>query len=147
MTKARFLKTCTRPDCNELHFAKGLCKKHYAEFRVQNNPICNADGCNNHQYAKGFCELHYKRLVKTGRIHTLERPTGCSVPGCTGRHRALGLCTKHYMQLHHQTFVNTKPKCTVEGCTNMQKTKGLCSKHYMRWYRNHTVELANGKMD
>lgn len=147
MTETKFLKTWSKPNCNEIQFVKGLCRKHYSEMRVKNNPLCTVEGCENHQYAKGLCQLHYKRLAKTGRTHTLERHEGCSVPDCKGKHRALGLCSKHYMQLFHGTYINTKPECTVEGCNTVQKSKGLCAKHYMRWYRNNTVELINGKVD
>lgn len=37
--------------------------------------------------------------------------------------------------------------CTLDGCNDIHYAKGLCKKHYMRWYRNKTVELANGKME
>lgn len=142
MTIDRYLKTCTRTGCYKPHYARGLCRSHYEEFRVLTSPACTVDGCNNGQYAKGLCRKHHARIANTGRIEI-----GCSVPGCNGRLKERNLCKKHLMERYPETYIEKKPECTVEGCNHPQKTKGLCNKHYLRWYRNHTVELANGKMD
>lgn len=45
---------------------RGLCAKHYAQWRKTQNDQCTFDGCKNSQVSKGFCATHYTRLQKFG---------------------------------------------------------------------------------
>ena len=79
-TSEKITKICSADGCNEVHYAKGFCQKHYTRLhnygrlhRVQSynqSPyICSVDGCDNSGYSKGLCHKHYDRFHKTGRLH------------------------------------------------------------------------------
>jgi len=77
--KAR--RVCSVPGCNRPHHARGLCQKHYDEFRKKDRRarrlaragggnrvrVCSVPGCNRPHHARGYCKLHYARFTKTGR--------------------------------------------------------------------------------
>lgn len=65
---------CSRPGCNKVHRAKGLCQKHYNEQRNR---------------AKGHKPRKERAL--------------CSVPSCDHLSKARGLCVNHYnLMLYHK---------------------------------------------
>lgn len=54
---------CSVDDCGRPHYARGLCKTHYALWRRQNNSTpCAADACDRSSYSRGLCVMHYGRL-------------------------------------------------------------------------------------
>ena len=59
---------------------------------------CSVDGCNEKHYAKGYCCKHYWQYRKYGEDLAPDKPTVCKVEGCNGKHRGLGYCDKHYQQ-------------------------------------------------
>ena len=101
---------CGVEGCNITHYAKGMCKAHYA--RVANTGkvgsptvgprrsfhqirgTCNVKACLNPHYAHGLCQSHLNA------VRWAERPTDgsrvCDVPGCGFRHVARGYCHFHY---------------------------------------------------
>lgn len=69
-------KTCSFPDCQRTHKAKGLCDTHYNQYRRGaalrpvagpiTHQICVIDGCGKVRDARGWCATHYGRWRKTG---------------------------------------------------------------------------------
>lgn len=63
------MKRCKRNDCDDSVLARGLCRKHYMEERMNNNPIkCKEENCNDFVKAKGLCGRHYNQQYKNGCI-------------------------------------------------------------------------------
>lgn len=60
---------------------------------------CLVEGCNNKHFGKGYCNKHYSRLKRNGTLETktmIDHPKECTVEGCTNKYHAKGLCIKHY---------------------------------------------------
>ncbi|MBN1808705.1 MAG: hypothetical protein JW909_06520 [Planctomycetes bacterium] len=63
---------CSVKGCSNPHHARGLCQKHYDEFRKKNRKpassqgrkTCSVEGCKRTHHAKGYCKMHYAKLVK-----------------------------------------------------------------------------------
>lgn len=68
---------CTILNCQQAHYAKGLCKQHYDRLRRRGTtgewtppptPRCTIAGCVRPHYGNGVCKLHYDRLRKRGSV-------------------------------------------------------------------------------
>ena len=63
-------RTCSLPDCDRRHCAKGYCRKHYYELAyVFPARPCRVSGCEwmtTNKTADGLCENHYRRLLRHG---------------------------------------------------------------------------------
>lgn len=73
--------TCTIPDCDRAHHARGWCKLHWFRWYRNGDPlvktkvipppgICTVDGCEQVFMAKGYCNTHYHRLTRGAEILT-----------------------------------------------------------------------------
>jgi DNA-binding XRE family transcriptional regulator len=70
---------CTYPHCNNVSIARGLCNKHYQQFRnhnpekfkIEKPTICKEKGCENPYYAKGYCSHHYNKLYQIKRVEKI----------------------------------------------------------------------------
>jgi hypothetical protein len=63
------IKTCTVEGCGNLHWAKGVCKRHYAKLRREGKipaPLCSIAGCGKPLHGKELCVKHYRQKVRTG---------------------------------------------------------------------------------
>lgn len=60
--------------------------------------ICSAESCNNKHYSKGYCERHYRQIKKHNKIQEIKRHEFCIVVGCGRGHHGKGYCFKHYNQ-------------------------------------------------
>ncbi|MGF2716025.1 hypothetical protein ACQUY5_27965 [Bacillus cereus] len=97
------MKQCSLEECNEKHYGKGYCKKHYytnVYLVNKKSEKCNLEGCNEEQRAKGYCQRHYKYLLKGQEVtlpykKAITRKT-CSIEDCNEKHYAKGLCRNHY---------------------------------------------------
>ena len=67
------MKTCKILNCDNKHYCKDFCRKHYYRFQRYGDPLympyknhtgdsCIIEGCNNITCARGFCNIHYKRF-------------------------------------------------------------------------------------
>jgi len=106
--------TCTVPDCERPHKARGFCPTHYAQHfrgrpvteairsRVREKPEeCSEAGCLEPVKAKGLCRAHYQRLLRHGHTRYRDRkrpPKPCSVAGCENHLYARQLCHRHYVR-------------------------------------------------
>ena len=102
---------CSIRSCQEEHYARGHCKKHYTQILRHGrlmperergrNRECEAKGCDRASHGtKSYCRKHYRQMEVHGRLtpefeHQMGN-VGCLVPGCQFRHRARGLCAGHY---------------------------------------------------
>lgn len=69
--------SCSVVDCNRDHYAKNLCRKHYANLRRigvavapkahgKNNCPCKVDGCSRKAVSHQMCIPHYYRMKRYG---------------------------------------------------------------------------------
>jgi len=105
---------------------------------------CNVEGCNEKHYGKGYCQRHYNQKYKNRPFTDKKQiPERCTLEGCNNPHRSLGYCDKHYMQFYRgHPFTPNKEKdrhCSIEGCNNKHYGKGFCAYHY-----NLTEERVEG---
>lgn len=114
---------------------------------------CSVVGCDQKHYAKGYCKKHYRRFLKYGDPlaggrwykHIKASEQVCSVDGCNNLVQARGWCSKHYKrwELYGDPladFTRVRGECSVEGCTELVHAKGYCKVHYDRWKRNGDPE-------
>lgn len=103
-------KKCEAEDCTGRHYAKGWCKRHYAQVLRHGKltpdrergaiRVCKAEGCGRQDTIHWYCRKHARQLRVHGRL-TPEREhvigvAGCLEEGCKLPHRAKGFCAKHY---------------------------------------------------
>lgn len=103
-------RACKTRDCNQRHYAKGFCKKHYTQVLRHGKltperergvtRVCAAKDCGRTDTIHGYCRKHARQIRVHGHL-TPEREhlmgfVGCTVPNCRGEHRARGLCAQHY---------------------------------------------------
>lgn len=67
---------CSHPNCHRDSFSRGMCNKHYQNFRNHNPELykkekpetCTEEGCNNPYHAKGLCSIHYNKSYRETRL-------------------------------------------------------------------------------
>ena len=135
----KIVKLCIFIDCNQPHWGRGYCEKHYhsnVEKTIRANKGCNVTGCQKFKDdATTICPMHRARLAKFGSLEGSGK-----LPGEGTR-----------FKVGHK--VNIKPIriCIVSGCdrdsSRCEIIKGLCPKHYQRWntHKNYNVVLKRGK--
>lgn len=66
----RLKRTCSEPQCNERHWARGLCRVHYQKARTEGlfGDCRHPDGCIRPADSRGFCKMHYQRLRLRGDV-------------------------------------------------------------------------------
>ena len=95
---------CTQEDCHSHWVAKGLCARHYAQYRrgTLNYPrpsTCIVEGCFVKPRAKGLCGPHYSRsLTGEDPADMLPGPRRCGTPSCDSRAWRDGLCGEHWTE-------------------------------------------------
>lgn len=102
---------------------------------------CSVDGCEEQHYGRGMCGKHYQRWWKhgdpLGKAPKRVRPQ-CSIDGCDSPNDSQGLCRVHYGRLKRNGDPLAKPQrtprgeCSVDGCQKIENAKGLCAMHYAR---------------
>lgn len=64
--------------------------------------ICAIDDCNERHYGRGWCRKHWKRWYTHGDPLYLAPPPPvrlCSLPGCDRKHTGHGYCSSHLSRL------------------------------------------------
>lgn len=112
--------------------------------------ICSVEGCESPHYAREMCRKHYARWRRHGDIENHRKQRGtCSYSGCSRPHFARGFCAMHYKRVwrhndverdnHSRGFLG---ECEVDGCHESAIAKNLCRKHYGRIYRHGTLKTT-----
>lgn len=83
-------KECSELGCTNHVFARGICRKHYEQVRLETAAPCSFEGCTAPSYRGDLCSTHY-------RLFTLSKRPKCIIPGCNDPQHSLskGLCNKH----------------------------------------------------
>ena len=117
----RKMRKCSVNDCDNKHYAKAHCKKHYTQVARHGRltperergvvRVCLVEGCERTDTIGQYCRKHARQIRTHGRL-TPEREhqmgnVGCRVPGCPNKHRAKGYCVKHYNQMRWQRIKRT----------------------------------------
>jgi hypothetical protein len=117
-------RVCAVASCKSRHYAKGWCKKHYAQVLRHGKltpekergaiRICLAGGCGRTDTINWYCRKHARQMRVHGRL-TPEREhlmgiEGCRVKGCKEPYRARGFCAKHYNKNRWQAMKAEKRK-------------------------------------
>lgn len=56
------MKTCVEDGCDsEKIVGRGMCTRHYQQWRKANAPECIEDGCHDSEHSRGLCPKHYQR--------------------------------------------------------------------------------------
>lgn len=80
--KKKITRICTVPGCNQVHTAKGYCKKHYHSAKVHGKldyKKCSVPGCERPVLAKNMCQMHYDRMHTNGTLEVKTNITGITV--------------------------------------------------------------------
>jgi 5-methylcytosine-specific restriction endonuclease McrA len=120
------MKTCSFPNCNQKHYAKGYCRKHYAGFLRNGSSIyvpiiktkCKAPNCNEEiivktKKASGYCKLHYSR-IKNGT--PLERPIGIKGENNPNWNNGKSEYPNHYLMKKIRKEILEESKYTCYYC-------------------------------
>ncbi len=111
-------------------------------------PTCTVPECEKPHSARGFCNIHYSRFYRYGdpmvSPHAEARARICSVEDCGTKvmpHGRRGMCAKHVYR--NEKYGNAdgrklqrEEQCIVNSCESMAKVKGRCALHYSR-FRTH----------
>lgn len=118
------MKKCTVNGCNDKHYGKGYCSKHYqrvykngtSDKKIIKKKICNIEGCEKPRHSKEYCGQHYALYQRTGSFITTKGTKICKVSGCGKPHSGLGYCRYHYVKAKtyghplcgHKLIINKK---------------------------------------
>ncbi len=79
--------------------------------------VCKLDGCDDKHFAKGYCSRHYYQVRFHGRITRVEKgkkhPEICKIEGCDNKEESLGFCRAHYKK--HLKYGNPLEKRTADS--------------------------------
>lgn len=119
-------KTCTEEGCENKQRARGLCGKHYQQWRAKKNGSkqCSRKACTLLAVLDGLCRPHYDvRRKKEDRDRRR-----CSVEGCENPYDTLGFCNMHY-QRNRKNGEPGAPKArrTSRGTGYLHKKSGYRS--------------------
>ena len=113
-------KRCRHPECDRKWLARGLCSKHYQQYKASgslesapktqfvysSDDLCAA-GCGQRAKSNGYCPTHDQRAKRNG-----------GDPGPPG--------------LVRPRWGNRQPICAVPGCGEKRTTGPYCHMHYQR---------------
>lgn len=144
---------CSIDRCGRPHYAKGLCKFHYAR-KARGDPdwdslekrapgprraqgACLVAGCGESKFATGLCRLHYQRRHRglanwdsLAPLYELRKP-----PLCPNGHPQSAVntepapdgtrrCRKCRAEEDRRAREERNPACTIEGCERQRRTPG-----------------------
>jgi len=141
---------CSLADCNNVHYAKGLCRVHYAAARL--NKPCSVEGCSTIARARGMCSKHRTLDMRYGDPLVVIPSAGCLIDDCDNIMYLHGYCRTHYRKFYRagqipstRTVYAPGQTCSIDGCEELAKKRGWCATHYMRWVR-HGDPMTNPRV-
>lgn len=119
---------CQLDGCEEVHFCKGWCRRHYEQYQRGRTPIadvpqysdevgtCAAPDCDNtfRQRRAGSTRLYCSRKCRDRTLKSIDR------------------ARPDYVPIHRRP--GRKP-CSVAGCDNPSYVKGYCPMHHERFVK------------
>ena len=138
--------TCSEPNCDGKHLAKGLCSKHYqaAHRKFKRGPrYCKTCGKElpDDGTPRKYCndECRFPERPPKPRTTDLE----CIEDGCSRYpNGARGYCRVCYSR-HKWAGDFGGEWCSVEGCENLAKSHGLCQTHLRRAQKEGVIETPS----
>lgn len=129
---------CSVDDCEEVHYGRGFCNRHYALWRRNGSPakvkvrgMCGLEGCDAEHYGKGLCRRHWLEARRA------SAPL-CQEDQCEDRAETRGWCVRHYTRWKRHGDPRRQSEerlCSIADCGGKHKASGYCLKHYTRFLR------------
>ena len=102
--------------------------------------MCEAPACDRTVYAKGLCSRHYKQWRRHGHLLEDRPPEPCAVPSCGRVAVTRGWCHGHYLRWSRSGDVRAgiplaRPQrdiCRIDGCGRGGHSGGYCRTHARR---------------
>jgi hypothetical protein len=102
--------------------------------------VCEVSDCERKVYAKGLCGRHYKQWRRHGHVLEDPAPKPCAVAGCGRTAVTRGWCHGHYLRWSRQGDVKSdvplarpvRDICSIEGCERGGHSAGYCRTHARR---------------
>lgn len=166
-------KPCLKPGCAKAAFTRGLCYKHYDQWRFFEREVapCSVEGCLDPVTAKGLCYPHYRRLRKYGSP-TLGAPVRASkvktrefVEQAIG-HLGEGDCLQwpfrvaptgyaiiriagrpHFVHRYVCEQVHGEPPSEIHQAAHSCGNRRCVNPHHLRWAtprENHADKIIHG---
>lgn len=94
-------RVCDVDGCGNLHYAKGMCKRHWTATRPRRDPYtgtCTVDECDRKARPGRMCTSHQRRADR-GEMDVPVRgyeQVGCLFDGCDDEHYKRGVCQRHF---------------------------------------------------
>lgn len=127
----RLAYVCSKSDCDNNHYAKGFCAKHYrvakyTEMSLPGKP-CSADGCTKNSFSWGLCQNHHAIARRNGEYSNIP----CAFPGCV--HNTANLnkthCQRHIDQFHKSgRYSKLRVKTNGDWCNWSRNGNGYMSR-------------------
>jgi hypothetical protein len=91
-------KTCSVDECVNKTQARGMCPKHYQQWRaIKNGSLqCARAGCTLLAVLDGLCRPHYYQRRRSSELEEVRSARRCKVDGCERPYDANGYCNLHY---------------------------------------------------
>lgn len=147
--------TCGIAGCEEIHYAKSYCRKHYRQNKYGKLGVVGERKCEYCEKSLGIgarpdrkfcgvtCQFAWHRrhgCYATDRL--TETQPKCSQLDCGNPVISGDLCRLHYMRKWRtgdpQKVRRNKRSgfttCTADGCAELGRWKGLCERHYAADY-------------
>lgn len=121
------MKVCQVSHCNEIHEARGYCKKHYRSLVRHGDPTRVDVNRKLREEADKF-----RRSKESSRM---SRNGFCYVENCDGPIKSKGLCEKHYARKRRTGKLTVKferlsiRSCIAFDCKRDHKANGYCDYH------------------
>ena len=102
--------------------------------------MCEAPDCDRKVYARGLCGRHYKQWRRHGQLLEDPEPKPCAVASCGRLAVTRGWCHGHYLRWSRQGDVLAeiplarpeKDVCRLEECESGAHSGGYCRAHARR---------------
>ena len=102
--------------------------------------MCEAPACERKVYAKGLCSRHYKQWRRHGHVLEEPAPQLCAVTSCGRTAVTRGWCHGHYLRWSRQGDVRadvplsrpSRDACSIDGCQRGGHSAGYCRTHARR---------------
>lgn len=139
--------TCSEQGCDTTARARGLCTKHYSQWRKANGEPCAIEGCADVTVARGYCNKHYLRLRNNGDPSKTQKRAANPIVVTADGKRICITCQvpKQPTEFHKDNsksdgYRNTCKVCVLEREKSRYANDGGQRKEYARQQRAQDAE-------